>query len=262
LALPLSPSACELRQIVSTTEEQKSVRLLILENTLEIQEALEIGKIGRWAYPDQSVYHTIGEAGLVQIYNHLNAAINVAISDRVISLDFGGMQIRPGLCQSWMRGSDQNVHVSLGDCIGAQTAEVFQCPVGKVLHIQSLPSKTEWEGAPATQIPCTIANRLLSYLISCPGMKSVLPNDTRYTVNEAHKEQRIGVENNLQFNIYVLVLRSTKGIEDFQHTIRPGEADFWPREGPEIVLVSVGGAFGAPRAFLGKVGFTLQIDRL
>ncbi|RXW15074.1 hypothetical protein EST38_g10779 [Candolleomyces aberdarensis] len=241
LALPLAPSACELWPIVSTMEERRPVRLLILENTLEVRAALQIGNIGRWAYPNQSAYHTVGEAGQIQIYNHLDSVIYAAVSNSQSSGSGGRGQwpVKPNDRQFWYRSADENVHVSLGDCIGAQTAEVFQGRVGKVLHIQSLRSTTEWE-----------------------GMKSVLPTDTRYTVHQAAKAQEIGVKNNLKFNIYVIVLSSVEGGTNSQYTMSPGRTDFWRRQGPEIVLVSVGGAPGAPRAFLGRIGFTLHIDRL
>ncbi|RXW17392.1 hypothetical protein EST38_g8461 [Candolleomyces aberdarensis] len=241
LALPLFPSTCEVKPIVSTTEERKSTTLLILENTPEVQAALQIGRIGRWAYPTEPVYHTIGEAGQIRIYNHLDSVIYAAVSDGQTSGSSGCSQypVKPNNWQYWKRSSDEDVHVSLGNCVGAQTAEVFQGRVAKVLHIQSLPSRPVWE-----------------------GLKSVLPTDARYTVNEVAKTQYIGVKNSLQFSIYVLVLSSVQGGADSQYAMNPGTTAFWYRQDSEIILVSVGGAAGAPRAFQGKVGSTLQIDRL
>jgi hypothetical protein len=104
--------------------------------------------------------------------------------------------------------------------------------------------------------------RLLTLCSITPGIRSVLPTDARYTVNDSTKAWHIGVKNNLQFNIYVLVLSSEAGAADLQYTMRPGKVDFWRRQDSEVVLVSVGGAPGAPRAFQGKVGSTLHIDRL
>ena len=59
------------------------------------------------------------------------------------------------------------------------------------------------------------------------GMKSVLPTDARYTVNETARGQYIGVKNNLQFSIYVLVLSSVEGGADAQYTMYPGRTDYW-----------------------------------
>ncbi|RXW15072.1 hypothetical protein EST38_g10780 [Candolleomyces aberdarensis] len=266
LALPLSPAACELWPVVSTMEKRKSVSLLILENTPEVRAALQIGNIGRWAYPARFAYYTIGEAGQIQIYNHLDSVIYAAVSNSQSSGSGGCNQrpVKPNDMQYWRRSSDENVHVSLGDCIEAQTAEVFQGRVGKVLHIQSLRTRTEWEGAIATQIPramqdCSFAI-YLNHLYT--GMKSVLPTDARYTVHQVAKAQDIGVKNNLKFNIYVIVFSSVEGGANSQYTMSPGKTKFWRRQGPEIVLVSVGGAPGAPRAFFGRIGFTLHVDRL
>jgi hypothetical protein len=132
--------------------EEKLVRLLILENSLEVREALKIGNIGRWAYPGLSVYHTIGEAGQIRVYNHLNSDIYAAVSDKQTSGSGGCSQysVKRNNWQYWKRSADEDVHVSRGNCVGAQSAEVFQGRVGKILHIQSLPSRTAWEGATAT----------------------------------------------------------------------------------------------------------------
>jgi hypothetical protein len=94
------------------------------------------------------------------------------------------------------------------------------------------------------------------------GIKSVLPTNARYTENPAPKAQHIGVTNNLQFAIYVLVLSSIERDAVSRCTMNPGKTDFWHRQGHEVVLVSTGGASGAPQALLGRVGFTLHIDRL
>jgi hypothetical protein len=152
LALPLSPSPCELQPTSSVLDEEKSVRLFFLENSLEVREALKIGNIGRWAYPDQSVYHTIGEAGQIRVYNHLDSDIYAAVSDRRTSGSGGCSQysVKRNNWQYWKRSADEDVHVSWGNCIGAQSAQVFQGRVGKILHIQSLPSRTAWEGATST----------------------------------------------------------------------------------------------------------------
>jgi hypothetical protein len=90
-----------------------------------------------------------------------------------------------------------------------------------------------------------------------------MPSNATYTENEGRTAQSIGIKNNLLFEIYVCVLSSQQGRWDKpQWCMSPGKTDFWQRQGPEVVLVSVGSAPGVPRAFLGKVGFTLHINNV
>ena len=95
------------------------------------------------------------------------------------------------------------------------------------------------------------------------GIASVLPTEATYTENqgEGDKTQHIGIKNNLRVNIYAAILSSVQGTGDTrQFNVKPGTTEFWPRQGPEVVLISVGSAPGVPRAFLGKVGLTLEIN--
>ncbi|RXW18813.1 hypothetical protein EST38_g7037 [Candolleomyces aberdarensis] len=198
LALPLSSGdACTIKTVASASEEDESVTLLVLEDTPEIQEALRKGKIGEWAYPEQSVYYTAGDAGRIYVYNHLDSTIYAAVSEQPGSAGSTGQwPVKSNNWQYWIRSSDSSVHVSLSDCVSAQTAKVFQGRVGKVLHVQSLPSSSEWE-----------------------GIQSVLPANATYSENdELSRKRHIGIKNNLSFSIYVCeeqTFGSAKGPKSF-----------------------------------------------
>lgn len=133
---------------VSLVEEDKLVALLILENSPEVQDALRTGRLEQIGYPAQSVYYTPGQPGQIRVQNHLDCAIYAAVSGPInTDKSFAQWPILPNCQEYWNRSSDEFVHLSLSDdCIGGQTAKVFQGLTGKVLHVKSLPSTSTWQG--------------------------------------------------------------------------------------------------------------------
>ncbi|KAJ2930870.1 hypothetical protein H1R20_g6223, partial [Candolleomyces eurysporus] len=244
LALPLSSGdACKIKTIASDSqEEDESITLFVFEDTPEVRGALRLGTKGQLGDSELSVSYTDGQAGQIRIHNHLDSTIYAAVSAPVgADESFAQWAVKPDTWERWSRSADESVHVSLGDgCIGAQTAKIVRGETGKVLHIHSLPSNPKWE-----------------------GIKSVAPTDAKYIENGVERTHHIGVKNNLGFDIHASVLTSLQGSGDTrQWNMKPGITEFWSRQGPEVVLVSVGSALGVPRAFVGKVGFTLQINDL
>ncbi|KAF6751447.1 hypothetical protein DFP72DRAFT_907041 [Ephemerocybe angulata] len=238
LTLPPGLGPC----IASSTNEVISVadRLIILENSKPVRDNLLLGIIGPYAYPEQSIYYTIGASGYITIMNHLKTHIHATVSCQTGKGSTGQWSIGPERTEYWSRRTDESAHISIQGVMGGQTAQTFLARTGKILHIQKVPSEEAWQ-----------------------GIKSVLPAEATYSVQSGiGKERYIGIKNDLTFDIYVSVFNSLVVGDTFQSTIKPGAVASWLRTaGPETVFVSVGSAPGVPRAYLGRPGFILHIDR-
>ncbi|KAF6750778.1 hypothetical protein DFP72DRAFT_504588 [Ephemerocybe angulata] len=198
--------------------------------------------------PGQLVYYsTKAGAGAnpetSEIRNHSSLAIHASISGKLEGKDDDEKGIQRMVLQNgshiWTHPTDRSVHVSTPGSAGGQTAYILPALCGKVLHVLSLPFESSWQ-----------------------GVKSIRVEDTRYAPAVLEK---IRVSNNLPFHIFVTILSSeyTDSEERWQHRIAPGKwatRDVWKRKYPETVLVSVGGATGSVRAYLGRPGFTLYVD--
>ncbi|KAF6751448.1 hypothetical protein DFP72DRAFT_907043, partial [Ephemerocybe angulata] len=185
-----------------------SWRLLILENTSEIVQGLRSGSIGPYAYPDQEVYHSVGDEGRVIVMNHLETAIYVAISG--LTGNAAQWTIEPGKSQYWRRSKDEIAHVSIPGSISGQSAQTYPARLGKMLHVQKLPTELVWE-----------------------GIKSVAAKDASYTPHTSGKEKYIGIKNKLKFDIYVSVFSSIQGGNTSQYTLSPNSLESWYRPNPE-----------------------------
>jgi len=188
-----------------------------------------------------TTYYTPGVSGRITIFNHTDQCIYASVSASVS----GSTRIYPvgaGISDSWARAEEEQVHISMGGLVAGQSAQVFSGHPGKILHIQKLDVDPVWL-----------------------GIKSVLVEDATYSLDTQPAERSyIGIQNDLPFDIYVSVPRSGSVPDGAtaQYLIKPGATDRWARDYPEVVLVSVGGAPGAPRAFLGRVGSILHINTL
>ncbi|KAF5334373.1 hypothetical protein D9611_013531 [Ephemerocybe angulata] len=215
-------------------------RLIILENSKPVRDNLLLGIIGPYAYPEQSIYYSIGASGYITIMNHLKTHIHATVSCQTGKGSTGQWSIGPERTEYWSRRTDESAHISIQGVMGGQTAQAFLARTGKILHIQKVPSEEAWQ-----------------------GIKSVFPAEATYSVQSGiGKERYIGIKNDLTFDIYVSVFNSLVVGDTFQSTIKPGAVASWLRTaGPETVFVSVGSAPGVPRAYLGRPGFILHIDR-
>ncbi|KAF6761877.1 hypothetical protein DFP72DRAFT_877315 [Ephemerocybe angulata] len=178
-------------------------------------------------------FYTAGSSNEIKVTNHLDTYIYVAVSGSGIR---GQYKIKPNKTESWSRSNDQEAHVSLPGNLGGQTACVLPALVGQILHIEKLPFEESFKGIPMVAV-----------------------EQARY-LKHSNPEQ-ICVQNNLDWYIHVAVLSSVQYIGNSkQHTIIPGSTDKWERSTPETVLVGVGSAPGAVRAYVGQPGYTLNID--
>ncbi|KAF6748936.1 hypothetical protein DFP72DRAFT_915033, partial [Ephemerocybe angulata] len=222
--------------------DDTDARLLIFEDTPEAREILSTGAIGPYAYPEESIYYTVGSPGQVIITNHMETDVYVSVSGETGEpVQFKGC---PGVSLSWSREKDEVAHVSLaGGLPDWNNTQTFTAYRDKILHIQKMPSEPVWK-----------------------GIMSVPEQESRYSPQDSDKEGFIGVQNNLKFHIYVFVLSSVLGgdtdIWTGRCTLKPSNKASWRRTRSEIVFVSVGSSPGVPRAFIGRPGFILQIDSL
>ncbi|KAF6749004.1 hypothetical protein DFP72DRAFT_915329 [Ephemerocybe angulata] len=224
----------------------KQVDLTIVQKTPEsdwtaIEPPPSIDSKGEPAVPDAALLenkvqhsYTAGRSYEIKVTNHLDTYIYVAVTGT--SGSQGQYKIRPNKTESWGRSKDQEAHVSLPGNLGGQTACVLPALVGQILHIEKLPLEENFKGIPM------VAVEQAKYL------------------KHSNPEQ-ICVQNNLNWYIHVAVLSSVQYIGNSkQHTILPGSTDKWERSTPETVLVGVGSAPGAVRAYVGQPGYTLNID--
>jgi len=98
-----------------------------------------------------------------------------------------------------------------------------------------------------------------------PGIQSVLSDNATYSpFKNPSDKPSIAIQNDLHFKIFASVLNSGSLSDQApsQRMLAPGKLEVWCRDYEEVAFVYVGGAQGAPRAYLGRLGFTLHINSI
>ncbi|KAH7907160.1 hypothetical protein BJ138DRAFT_532170 [Hygrophoropsis aurantiaca] len=178
--------------------------------------------------------YTTGTAGRIIVQNNLKVPVYAATSssNRLNIADQN--TIDAGGRFSWQRGMSELVHVSTATGLGS--FRTYQGLVGSTVHIDHSIPDLEWN-----------------------GITSVATASVRYT---SGSRGRIGVLNDLDFAIYVVVLSSAPETSDqlTRRVIAAGESSSWPRNGSEVVLISMASTRGFVRAYHGRPGHTLIIE--
>ncbi|KAF6748937.1 hypothetical protein DFP72DRAFT_915038 [Ephemerocybe angulata] len=126
----------------------KSSQFLILRDTEKVRSNLRSGAIGCYAYPEQDIYHSVGDPEQITIMNHLSTSIYAAVSGAGMGKweNTGQWAIGPAKTEYWLRAKDESAHVSRPGSIGGQSAQVHAARLGMILHIQKMPSQQVWQG--------------------------------------------------------------------------------------------------------------------